>query len=251
MEEVYHILNGDALDEQLPDTVVGTRIVMRECLVDGDVTGADLETFFSTRAEFLHQDYGVSREQYHARSARELKRILDIPADAEVVLWFEDDLFCQVNFWFVAKLLIDSGEDHKVCLIRPGESSPYYFAGLRPEELTLLLERRSELAGLEKIAALWKLYQENELDELLLSAQALETSHAFILPAVEAHIARKPLQGFTGRPLQTVKAIAQELQTDSFPMIFQAFQQRAAIYGYGDLQVKRLLERTSKEWQAP
>jgi len=44
------------------------------------------------------------------------------------------------------------------------------------------------------------------------------------------------------RPVQSLKEIKEELKTDDFGIIFREFSKREAIYGFGDLQVKRLLD---------
>ena len=117
MESTYHILNGDALLEQLPDSIEGERLVCRECLVDGDVQGDTLEELYATRAKFIGTHYpGETEEGYYAEAVPELNKIAAIPAGSNVYLWFEDDLFCQVNLWFVASMLPDEVE---VFLVRP------------------------------------------------------------------------------------------------------------------------------------
>ena len=102
---VFHILNGDALKSQLPaDAILGEIIVARECLVDGDVAGNTLEELIQSRVRSMHEMYGTSENEYFQKTVPELRKIVDIN-EGEVNLWFEDDLFCQVNLWFVCELL--------------------------------------------------------------------------------------------------------------------------------------------------
>ena len=44
----YHILNGDALKHQFPSCIKGEKIIMRACLVDGDVVGSTNEALYVT-----------------------------------------------------------------------------------------------------------------------------------------------------------------------------------------------------------
>ena len=76
---------------------------------------------------------------------------------------------------------------------------------------------------------------------MLKTARELENKYPFILPAVEAHLERTPRDGSLGRPSQSLIQIMEELKTDQFGLIFQEFCKRESIYGFGDLQVKRLL----------
>jgi hypothetical protein len=55
-------------------------------------------------------------------------------------------------------------------------------------------------------------------------------------------LARIPTENNPGRPVQSLLEIMDELGTTDFGLIFKEFNKREAIYGFGDLQVKRLLD---------
>ena len=97
---VIHILNGDALREQFPASVEGELIVARECLVVGDVSGNDLKDFYENRAKDLLKSYGTPISEYFSKVVPEYEKIRKLRVNSTVNLWFEDDLFCQVNLWF-------------------------------------------------------------------------------------------------------------------------------------------------------
>lgn len=106
MKTAYHILNGDALLHQFPDSVEGTRLVCRECLVEGPVRESSLSQFFEERKTYLNEHYGKEVQlEYKKEVAALFYQILKLPDSAEINLWFEDDLFCQVNLWFCLFLL--------------------------------------------------------------------------------------------------------------------------------------------------
>ncbi len=67
-----------------------------------------------------------------------------------------------------------------------------------------------------------------------------------MLPAVEAHIARIPHKNDPGRPVKVILEIMNELKTEEFIPIFKEFSKRESIYGFGDLQVKTLVEKARK-----
>ena len=118
MNKQYHILNGDALLDQFPKSIKGEKIILRECLVEGDVQGDSFESFCQVRADYLQQAYGqVVDVDYHKEVVPEFEKILAIPQGSEVNLWFEDDLFCQVNFWFTLHLLAQTGKEIEAFLI--------------------------------------------------------------------------------------------------------------------------------------
>jgi hypothetical protein len=70
----------------------------------------------------------------------------------------------------------------------------------------------------------------------------MKTQYPFILTAVKAHTDRIPTEGNLGRPSQSLIQIMKELETDEFEPVFKEFSKRESIYGFGDLQVKRLFD---------
>jgi hypothetical protein len=242
MRPQYHILNGDALLEQFPANIPGERMVARECLVDGDLEGDTLEAFYRSRAQFISRYYsGYTPEDYYRQTVAEFGKIQHIPKGVDVNLWFEDDLFCQVNFWFVTHLLHRFGQGQRVFLIRPRKINPYGFGGLGSEDLRALYEQRIRMTNISEIAALWDAYRAGNAAALQGAANTLCPQYPFIWKAVQAHLDRDPVNPAADRPKQVLLAIIEELQTEAFGPVFKAFCEREPIYGFGDLQVRRLL----------
>lgn len=243
MKKQYHILNGDALHQQFPKNIEGEIIIARECLVDGNVKGKDLNELFDTRAKFLSQNYGGTEQDYYDKAASEFQKINTIDNHSTINLWFEDDLFCQVNFWFITHLLTKITRNNTVYLIRPTLHTQYGFGGLNESELMSIYKNKIALTELDKIASLWESYQNDDTKNLMDQALELEKKYPFILPAVKAHIQRIPTNGNLGRPTESLMAIMKELKTEDFGTVFKEFNKRENIYGFGDLQVKRLYDK--------
>ncbi len=243
MRKQYHILNGDSLKEQFPENVEGEIIVSRECLVDGDIKGRNLTDLFQSRAHFISDNYeGFSVQDYYEKTVPEFQKIRNITDGADINLWFEDDLFCQVNLWFTINLLNQSSLNNLIFLIRPKTRSPYSFGDLNKAELSSVYKNRILLTELDQLAGLWTSYQNDNTESLLKTARELEEKYPFILPAVNAHIERIPSEGSLGRPGLALVQIMNDLKTEQFELIFKEFSKREPIYGFGDLQVKRLLD---------
>jgi len=153
MTDPYHILNGDALREHFPEAMNNNLIVARECLVDGEVEGNTLEEIYLTRATFLSQNYGGTIKDYYDKTVPEFQKIIDLDDDVVVNLWFEDDLFCQVNFWFVVHLFVHHKKDNRLYLVRPKEHSSYGFGGLNADELMSIYRDRILIANKQDLAA--------------------------------------------------------------------------------------------------
>lgn len=247
MKKQYHILNGDALKDRFPKSIQGELIVARECLVDGNVDGKELDQLYANRAKFLNENYQVTPQDYYDNTVTEFAKIGKIEDYSEVNLWFEDDLFCQVNFWFISYLLAKRNRKIIVYLIRPESHGQYGFGGFNESELVSMYKNRSVISKPDKFAELWVYYQNNDLEKLNVAAQELNPLYPFILNAVKAHRDRFPDHENQGRPKSSLLAIMNELGTNEFGLVFQEFCKRESIYGFGDLQVKRLFDEINKK----
>ncbi len=240
----YHVLNGDALKDSFPKDLKGEILVARECLVDGEVRSTDLEELFKIRAEFIKSLIGddFTAGDYYRETVSEFQKIMDIPGGSVINLWFEDDLFCQVNFWFVIYLIHNFTSNCTVNLVRPEKLNQYGFGGYNESGLMELYVNRVPLDELERLSLLWEFYKNGKTDELAVLADEFRAEYPFIADAVKAHIERLPTDDSPGRPIEILKEIIAELGTSEFGPVFREFNKRAYIYGFGDLQVKRMFD---------
>jgi hypothetical protein len=178
---VLHVLNGDATAAVFPDTLPGERAVWRDILMEGPAD-ADAET----RAAWLAPRLGVGVDDY-ARRWREGQRMLaDAKAHAEVVLWFEQDLFCATNLWFV----LDRLDAARVSLVFPPLSAGGGLGALAPAAFAPLFEQRRVLTArdIADARALWRAYAAPEP----LPLTRLQPTLPFAPAAVRLHCARFP-----------------------------------------------------------
>lgn len=243
--EEVHILNGDCLMAQLHDIVDDQRIVFRECLIDGNVQGETLADFYANRANFTSRYPGCSVKSYYDFAAVEIDKIANLAVGNNIICWFEDDLFCQANFWFVIDLLIKNGHQDNIYLVRPNAGNEYSFANMSEAELQHAWQNKQKLlpCSLAYLAKLWPLYQQNNVNAMLDVAETLVDILPFLVPAIQAHIRRAPDENGLGYPERQLLAIANELNTKDFKAIFQCFSARERIYSFGDLQVKEMFDR--------
>lgn len=232
-----------------PNAIMGELIVARECLIDGSVTGdvsqEGLHSFYQNRANFISEYPQCSVDDYYLNSVPELNKITKTPANSKIYCWFEEDLFCQINFWFVIAILTPRFKDSKIYLVKPNKGNEYSFANMTNEELTQALKEAQILSfeQLSTIAQLWTLYQKEDYYALLNTAQSLKSDLAFIIDAIHAQIARIPDNTGYGYPEQQLLAIIKELNTTDFGPVFKVFSERMRIYSFGDLQVKRMFDK--------
>ena len=245
----YQILNGDALLDLLPETILsGEIIVARECLVEGPVSGDTMPDFWHTRASFIAIEYGEEEETYYTDVATEFGRISSIPAGSEVNLWFEDDLFCQVNLWFCASLL-NAINDLKVSLVKPPlrEGQPDWrgFGALDRDALAKAYQDRTRLGAedLNLLSKLWIAFKNNDRARLTKLATNTPAHFPFLGEAIQAHLERYSDDDQSGRPESVLRQILKENPEHDFKTIFKEFSLREGIYGFGDSQVESLLNK--------
>lgn len=249
MHKKFHILNGDALRGRFPEQIEGDVLIMRECLVDGDVQSIDLEDLFSVRETFISEKYDQYRMgDYYQKCISEFKKMQSIPNSSEINLWFEDDLFCQVNLWFVISLLNRSTMDCLINLVRPTAGHEYNFCSMTEVELLEAYKNKTEIssANIRKFCKLWELYQDGNCEEMIHVAEEMNQTFPFVMPACQAHLDRTPRDGSPGRPEESIARIMKELKTTDFTQVFREFCKRDSIYGFGDLQFKRIFDKVVK-----
>lgn len=244
---LYHILNGDALAYSFPDANLGGEIIiMREALIDGDLSGRDLPGFWRSRAAF----WGEAPAVYQEKVVRELEKIQQAPAGAEFHLWFEYDLFCQVNQWFVLALIDTLAAPATVYAVHTAHldrSSPHFWSGFGPADSEQLRVCFGEKVLLHKTDVqlghrLWIAFKNNDLGELTRLSQTSSPAFPHLPEVVQAHIDRFPREGAAGRPEQVMQDLIKNGAAD-FPEACRAFWEKEPIYGFGDTQLQRVYDR--------
>lgn len=209
-------------------------------MVDGPVHAKSLKELFQLRDKFISETYGL--DDYASLTIPEISKITNIQ-EGEVNLWFEDDLFCQVNFWFVCSLLYQ--KDVKVYLVRPNTSLEYGFGGLDRKGLVDAYQQKQPMTkvNVNQFALLWFAYRNNDIERLLKLGVQVHSDFPFVMKAIEAHFESLPNGEDPGLPERTIAEIIEESSTLDFGTIFREFHKRIPIYGYGDLQVKRIYDK--------
>lgn len=237
---IYHVLPGDAQVEDFRKTgIPGEVIVFREAFVTGPLDAAGPNEFWDQRARFVLGEYGEDVIAYHEKVADEILKLSDIEAGDEVNLWFEFELFCSVNFWYCLSELKDSGAS--VFRVAPINLEPddvwKGFGEHNSDDLAAAFESRTEISqeDLDRGAELWNAFRRREGSGLRKLGDYRSASMPFLKEVADA------ASEIDTRPLQIVR----EIRSEGFANIeevFPEFKKRAGVYGFGDLQVERLLD---------
>ena len=174
---VYNILNGDSLAYSFPDTKIeGDVIVVREGLIDGDLSGDNLHDFWQSRAKYM----GLTEAEYHNNVVKEFEKIMDASDSSEFNLWFEYDLFCQVNMWFTISIINSLPIKKKVYAVYTSyldRTDKQFWGGFGPansSELASCFANRIPFkdADLKLGQDLWTTYKSENLQELIRLARS-------------------------------------------------------------------------------
>ncbi len=241
---IHHILNGDALASKFPESIPGLRITFRECLIDGPVVIKSGEEFWAKRETHLTGSYPETHfSDYKTQVRDEILKITVIPEEDKIYCWFEEDLFCQVNLWFILNYL--KTHPAEVFLVLPYPDSPYHFSTLAAKGLVKTFHNKAHpLSKRERevLGNLWIHFQQEEVVDSLRIADLFTERFPFLKPAVEAWRDSIPLGDYPGKPKATLLDISKKLASRDFMIIFREFQKRLPEYGLGDLQVKKMCE---------
>jgi hypothetical protein len=233
---IYHVLPGDAQVEDFRQIgLQGELLVCREALIQGDISGETLDEFFNDRAAFL----GESDSNYDANVASQFRPLLNVGSADEVNLWFEYELFCAVNMWFCLSLLLDSDADiYRVAPVHLSFEDRWDgFGNTNPEILKRCYADRVKLSksDIELGAEVWNAFRRRDADELLHLTLEPQTAFPYLDEVGRA------AANIDTKPLETVREIKREGKLD-LAVVFPEFRRRAGVYGFGDTQVKRLME---------
>lgn len=157
VEAAIDILNGDMLAMQLPEHPEIKRIIFRECMMEGPLLADSFEEFLEIRAGFITRFFEVEAEEYAFKSKPELEKIEHLEDDTTVYLWFEFDVFCQFNLWYVCWRLLVNQFNGKVLWAKPdvnhfegyASAETHYLAHLRSQAILLTSQQ------LQAFASLW------------------------------------------------------------------------------------------------
>ncbi len=247
---MIHITNGDCALAVLAKAVSGTFLPWQDVLHEGPVqAGLSLDELSRSRAQFIAEAFGVAytevKGQFEARDAV-FRRARE---HDEIVLWFEHDLYDQLQLIQVLDALGDR-PGPPVSLICEAE----YLGAMTPERAAELFSLRNPVTRrhVAEASRAWAAFRSPDPREI-------GRVHAQALPFLEAAL-RRHLQEFPwtidGLSLLE-RRVLETLQTGpmSFEPLFRAIEEDPIFLGDAVLtwhlermQKERLIERRSMGW---
>jgi hypothetical protein len=249
----FHVLNGESTAEVFKRTdIPGKYISWREDLSAGRATdnGArNRESWIQLRAEALANAYQLDPRECHDELTGQDDMLETSLASDEIVLWFEYDMFCQVNLVY----LLDWYERHADQLPRLTVPSivPLLERGLgtlNASELQDLYANRTPVSEeLRRLGQqIWRAYSNSDPSGLvdLMNIDVDELAH--LGRSLRCHLSRFPsVENGLNRVENFGLGIISSGKV-SFGELFREFWKSEGAYGFGDSQffneVKRLAE---------
>ena len=252
---MLHIHNGDsAAGTAKKSDIPGEHLAWREALVCGPTPGnLSIDEFCQLRAQHLADAYGANLERTERELRAQEQTLARLSDHEEVVLWFEHDLFGQVQLMYLLHRFAQSelGKTRLslICINEfPDVSGFRGFGELNEDQLATLFPQRQEITQpqLDLGSKAWQAYSAAQAAGLIALLDSDTSVLPFLKGAISKHLQRFPS---TKNGLGRIESVGLELIAkghSSFRSLFPAFARREPEYGYGDaqlfLELKRLAE---------
>jgi hypothetical protein len=191
---MLHITNGDSAARQIVAAcVVGQVLAWKDGLHEGPVPATvDRAEFRRVRASFIASQGWEDAEPVLSTFERRDAAVAESDAGDEIVLWFEHDLYDQLQLLDVLDCITARADRPMISLAQ----SDCYLGTLSTSELRALYAKRQKVgaAELQQAAAVWKAFRAT--DPRQLERLTLKTSAFPFLPsALRRHLEQYPADG--------------------------------------------------------
>ncbi len=184
---------------------------------------------------------------------KEFEKLINAPDNSEFNLWFEYDLFCQVNMWFVISIVNSLPINKKIFAVYSSHldrTSKHFWNGyglVNSADLRFCLANRTPLENVDLRLGqdLWMAYKTGNSEKLMGLSNNQTPAFPYLRDVVKAQVDRFPRDGTKGRPEKVLEDITENVSTN-FGEVFKEFWRRESIYGFGDVQLKHLYDRVMK-----
>ncbi|MCK0189259.1 DUF1835 domain-containing protein [Arenibacter sp. F20364] len=252
MSSQLHITNGDILTNKLSTLKLdGEIITWREMLCEGKTeTNVGSESFWKTRFEFLNKNYKVSKSWFIDKTLKEYRTLCNHKQEDRIILWFDYDLFDQINMLAVISwlkthrpyaeisMVSSEEEENTIDLLGLGELTDDQLRKLYTKP-TLLTQDDIEYADY-----VWQLYcSDNPIRlENLKDFDSFQFSH--LSGAIEAHLMRFPtIRNGLNEVENNILRLARSAKPKTKLELLNTVLKNQGRYGFGDTQYERVITK--------
>lgn len=250
MSSQLHITNGDNFTERLKALHLGGDIVTwREMLCEGKTeSNVGSESFWKTRFDFLHKNYKVTKSWFVEKTLKEYRSLCNHKQQDHIILWFEYDLFCQINMLAVISWLKTHRRHAHISLVCSGDEDDsdtmYGLNELSDEQLLNLYENRVKLSqdDIEYADYVWQLYCSDNPIRLEHLSDFENYQFTYLSDAIKAHLQRFPtIKNGLNAVENNILTIANTNKPSSKKALLGKVIKNQGVYGFGDTQYARML----------
>jgi len=250
MKSLLHITNGDCFTSRLQTLPLkGDIITWREMLCEGKtLTAVGSESFWKTRFEFLNKNYKISKSWFVEKTLKEYRSLCNHKQQDHIVLWFEYDLFCQINMLAVLSWLKTHRRHAEISLVCSGKEDQgeklYALNELSNEKLLDLYEKRSILSqdDIEYADYIWQLYCSDNPIRLENQIANNDFQFQYLSEALKTHLRRFPtIKNGLNELENHVLQVAQGDKPRSKAELMEKLLAEQGFYGFTDTQYDRII----------
>ncbi|WP_036385113.1 DUF1835 domain-containing protein [Muricauda sp. MAR_2010_75] len=250
MKSLLHITNGDSFTSKLQSLQLqGDIITWREMLCEGKtLCTVGSESFWKTRFEFLNKNYKISKSWFVEKTLKEYRSLCNHKQQDHIVLWFEYDLFCQINMLAVLSWLKTHRRHAEISLVCSGkedDSDKYYgLSELSDEKLMELYENRIMLTqdDIEYADYVWQLYCSDNPIRLENLINNDNFQFEYLSDALKTHLKRFPtIKNGLNELENHILDVAVTQKPKSKKELLGSLLTDQGFYGFGDSQYERII----------
>jgi hypothetical protein len=239
---MLHILNGDATAAVFATAgVPGDSLVWRDILVEGPVAP---DMSLAERAAYLGGRLGIDAGDYIRTVEAQGASLAAAAGQDEIVLWFEQDLFCAVTLWSLLEALTRRAPATRLSLVYPAcEGKIRGLGSMTAAQLTALFTQRHPVTPAVRAAGAqaWAAYAAS--DPPATAAWAGREALPFVDGAFRCHLGRFPSLATGLNEVETAALEALAQGPRRFGPLFRAVgdDPRVRRHGMGDVQLAAYL----------
>jgi hypothetical protein len=213
------------------------------------VTNVGSEAFWKTRFDFLHKNYNVSKSWFVEKTLKEYRSLCNHKQEDEIILWFEYDLFCQINMLAVISWLKSHRRHVQISLVCSGNEDGtdhlYALNELGDDQIKKLFKKRVELSqdDIEFADYVWQLYCSDNPIRLEHLTDFDQYQFKYLGEALKTHLKRFPtIKNGLNEIENRVLHVAAEEKPKSRKQLLGTLLTDQGWYGFGDSQYERILK---------
>jgi hypothetical protein len=242
---ILHITNGDLTTNYLKKLKFSGRfITWREMLCEGKTTSdVGSESFWKNRFHFLNSSYKITKKKFIDYTLKEYRNLCNQKAQKEIVLWFNYNLFCQINMLAVLSWIKRYRKGHHISLVCSGKVEASHamctISNLNSEQIIQHFENRIELKqdDLEYADYIWQLYcSDSPLRLETVYLQNTTSPFQYLNAALATHLQRFPsIENGLNKIENTILKTANKHSSINKNQLVNTLLKEQEIYGFRKL----------------